>query len=274
MSKNISNKAEVSPIAKIGKNVKIAPFTFIEEDVIIGANTTVGPNVTIYNGARIGDNCTIFPGAVISALPQDLKYKGENTIVEIGNNTIIRECVTINKGTASKGITRIGNNCLLMAYVHVSHDCLIGDYCIISNSVQIGGEVEIDDWAVIGGVTAIHQFSRIGKHAMVSGMSGILSDVPPFLRVAGFPAVYKGINYVGLKRRNFSSTTIENIHNIFRMIYQKGLNTSQAVENIEHNFIETDEQKNILSFIKESKRGIVRTDERRVNIHEHSKPTL
>ncbi len=259
MCKKISLKAEVDTDAKIGRNVTIDSFTKIEKDVEIGENTWIGSGVIIYDGARIGKNCKIFPGVVIAAIPQDLKYNGEKTTVEIGDNTTIREYATINKGTFAKNVTKIGNNCLFMAYSHVAHDCIIGNNCIISNSVQVGGEVEIDDWASIGGMTAIHQFCKVGKHAFVSGMSGILSDVPPYVKVAGIPVQYHGINYVGLKRRDFTKVQIDNIHSIYRIIYQNGLNTSQAIEHIESEIDDSDEKKEIISFIKSSSRGIIKS---------------
>ncbi|HJX71121.1 MAG TPA: acyl-ACP--UDP-N-acetylglucosamine O-acyltransferase [Bacteroidales bacterium] len=258
MSDQISRKAEIHPDAIIGKNVTIESFARIGKGVTVGDGSWIGSNAIIYEGATLGKNCKVFPGAVISAMPQDLKFKGEQSFVEIGDNSVIRESVTVNRGTASKGVTKIGNNCLLMAYVHIAHDCILGNYCILSNGVQIAGEVEIDDWAIIGGMSTIHQFCRIGKHAMISGMSGVLSDVPPFLKAAGIPVVYQGINYVGLKRRGFSKEMIDEIHSIYRILYQEKYNTSQAVEYIEKNFNQSQIQEEILSFIKSSERGIIK----------------
>ncbi|MFO7657749.1 MAG: acyl-ACP--UDP-N-acetylglucosamine O-acyltransferase [Bacteroidales bacterium] len=258
MSHLISTKAEIHPDAIIGKNVVIESFARIDKNVTIGDNAWIASNATIYEGARIGANCKVFPGAVISAIPQDLKFKGEVSFVEIGDYTVIRENATVNRGTAAKSITKIGKNSLLMAYSHVAHDCIIGDFCILANGVQVAGEVEIDDWAIVGGMSTIHQFCRIGKHSMISGMSGVLSDVPPFVKAAGIPVVYQGINYVGLKRREFSKAEIDNIHNLYRVIYHDKLNTSQAVENIEKNLEESLQKTEILTFIKSSKRGIIK----------------
>ncbi len=258
MSQQISPKAEIHPDAIIGKNVVIEAFARIDKNVIIGDGSWIASNTTIYEGAQIGKNCKIFPGAVVSAIPQDLKFKGEKSFVEIGDNTVVRESVTINRGTAAKSITKIGSNNLLMAYSHVAHDCLIGNYCILSNGVQVAGEVEIDDWAIIGGMSTIHQFCRIGKHVMISGMSGVLSDVPPFIKAAGIPVIYQGINYVGLKRREFSKVEIDIVHDIYRIIYQEKFNTSQALEHIEKNIENSSQKTEILNFIKSSKRGIIK----------------
>jgi UDP-N-acetylglucosamine acyltransferase len=258
MSEQISQKAEVHPEANIGKNVIIESFAKIEKGVVVGDGSWIGSNAIIYEGAKLGKNCKVFPGAVISAIPQDLKFKGEKSFVEIGDNTVIRESVTINRGTAAKSVTKIGNNCLLMAYVHVAHDCILGDYCILSNGVQLAGEVEMDDWVIVGGMSTIHQFCRIGKHVMISGMSGVLSDIPPYLKAAGIPVVYQGINYVGLKRREFTKEMIDDIHNIYRIIYQEKYNTYQANEYIEKKFSQSQTKNEILSFIKSSKRGIIK----------------
>ncbi len=264
----ISPRAEIHPDAVIGKNVTIEAFAKIDNDVIIGDGTWIGSNATIFSGARIGKGCKIFPGAVIAAIPQDLKFKGEYTTVEIGNNTTIREYVTINRGTASKGITKIGNNTLMMAYSHLGHDSEVGDHCVISNSVQIAGEVTIEDWAIIGGLSAIHQFCRIGAHAMVSGMTGILSDVAPYTTVFGLPAVFMGINYIGLKRRNFTKEQIDNIREIYRIIYQNGMNISQAVEHINLYIEPSAEKDSILYFIESSKRGIIKEATRASSVTE------
>ena len=258
MSDQISQKAEIHPDASIGKNVIVESFARIEKGVEVGDGSWIGSNAIIYEGANLGKNCKVFPGAVISAIPQDLKFKGEKSFVEIGDNTVIRESVTINRGTVAKSVTKIGNNCLLMAYVHVAHDCLLGDYCILSNGVQIAGEVEMDDWVIVGGMSTIHQFCRIGKHVMISGMSGVLSDIPPYLKAAGIPVVYQGINYVGLKRREFTKEMINDIHDIYRIIYQEKYNTSQAIDYIEKNLGQSQMKNEILTFIKSSKRGIIK----------------
>ena len=258
MEKTISPKAEIHPEAKIGKNVTIEAFAKIDEDVVIGDDTWIGANAIIYPGARLGQSCKVYPGAVISAEPQDLKFEGEYSMVEIGDHTTIREYVTINRGTSAKGVTKVGNNTLLMAYTHLGHDVEIGDNCVISNSVQLAGEVVIEDWAVIGGMSAVHQFCRIGAHAMVSGMSGVLSDVAPFTKVFGLPVAYMGLNVVGLRRRGFNRQQIDNVHEIYRVIYQEGRNVSQAIEYIQANLDPSPEMGQIIQFIKDSKRGIVK----------------
>jgi UDP-N-acetylglucosamine acyltransferase len=209
-------------------------------------------------GTRIGKNCRIFPGSVIGAIPQDLKFKGEYTTLEIGDNTTIREYVTINRGTAARGKTVVGNNCLLMAYVHIAHDCVIGNNVIMVNCSQLAGEVLIDDWAILAGMTAVHQFCRIGSHAMISGGSLVRKDVPPFIKAGREPLSYVGINSIGLRRRNYTNEKITEIQDIYRYIYQKGLNVAQAVEIIEAEMPATPERDEILLFVKDSKRGIIR----------------
>jgi UDP-N-acetylglucosamine acyltransferase len=251
--------AYIHPDARIGKNVVIEPFASIYKDVIIGEGSWIGSNAVIMDGSQIGKHCRIFPGAVIGAIPQDMKFNGEDSMVQIGDNTTIREYVTVNRGTKTRGVTVIRSNTLLMAYTHIAHDCIIGDNCILSNAVQVGGEVLIDDWTVIGGGCSIHQFCRISKHVMISGMSGVLSDIPPFLRVAGIPVVYQGINYIGLKRREFVKDVIDNIHEIYRIIYQEKMNTSQSIEYIEKTFPPSQEKDEIVGFIKNSQRGIIKS---------------
>jgi UDP-N-acetylglucosamine acyltransferase len=248
----------VHPNAKIGKNVTIGPFVTIEENVEIDEGTYIYPQATILNGARIGKNCTIFPGAVISAIPQDLKFNGETTTTVIGDNTTIRECVTVNRGTASKGTTVIGKNCLLMAYCHIAHDCLLKNNIIIGNSAQIAGEVEIDDWAIISGGSLVHQFSRIGSHVMIQGGSKITKDIPPFVTAGREPISYCGINSVGLRRRDFSNEEIGAIQDIYRYLYMSGMNVSNAIIKIEEELPATTYRDEILSFIKKSDRGILR----------------
>jgi len=250
--------AYVNPEAKVAKNVVIEPFVTIDKNVVIGEGTWIGPNVTIMEGARIGKNCKIFPGAVISAIPQDLKYNGEETIAIIGDNTTIREFVTINRGTKANWETVVGNNCLLMAYVHVAHDCIIGNNCILGNATTLAGHIVIDDWAILGGMTAIHQFVNIGAHTMTSGGSLVRKDVPPFTKCAREPLSYVGINSIGLRRRGFSSEKIKDIQDIYRIIYLKGLNVSQATDVIEAEMAATPERDEILSFIGRSSRGIMK----------------
>ena len=248
----------IHPEAAIGKNVVVEAFSTISADVVIGEGTWIGPNVTIMDGARIGKNCKIFPGAVVSGIPQDLKFKGETTYTEIGDNTIIRECVTINRGTAAKGKTVVGSNSMLMAYVHVAHDCYVGNNCILVNSVGLAGEVEIGDYAIIGGHSVVHQFCRIGDHSMVGGASKVRKDVPPYVRAGRDPLQYVGVNAIGLRRRNFPGDTIYTIQDILKLLYRKGLNTSQALEKILSEFADSAERNMIVDFVKSSSRGIIK----------------
>ncbi len=250
--------AYVHPQAKIAENVVIEPFATIHKNVVVGEGTWIGSNVTIMEGARIGKNCRIFPGAVISAIPQDLKFDGEETTVEIGNNTTIREFVTINRGTKASNKTVIGNNCLLMAYVHVAHDCIIGDYCILANAANLAGHIVMDDFAILGGLSAVHQFVNIGAHVMISGGSLVRKDVPPFTKAARDPLSFVGINSIGLRRRGFSSERINEIQDIYRIIYLKNLNVSQAITYIETEMPATPERDEIISFINKSSRGIMK----------------
>ena len=248
----------VHPGAKIDKTVVIEPFVTIENNVVIGQGTWVGSNVTIMEGARIGENCRIFPGAVISAIPQDLKFNGEDSVVEIGNNTTIRECATINRGTSVTGKTIIGENCLIMAYSHVAHDCLIGNNCVIANSVALAGHVTIGDYAILGGNAAVHQFVTIGKHSMISGGSLVRKDIPPYVKAVREPLSFIGINSIGLRRREFTEEKITEIQNIYRILFQKNNNNSQAVIKIEAELKSSPERDEITSFIRNSGRGIMK----------------
>jgi len=250
--------SSVHPEARIAMGATVEAFTSISQDVEIGEGTWIGPHVTIFDGARIGKNCKVFPGAVISAIPQDKKYNGETTFVEIGDDTVIRECVTVNKGTNSFGKTIIGNQCLLMAYSHVAHDCRLGNNVILVNSVGLAGEIEIGDYAILSGMVLVHQFVRIGAHTMIQGGAKVGKDVPPFVTAGRDPIRFEGINLVGLRRRGFSEELIEEIHEIYRYIYQKGYNTSQALEHIEHDLAGNGERDMIISFIRESRRGIIK----------------
>lgn len=250
--------AYVHPAAKIASNVVIDPFVTIDQNVEIGEGTRIGSNVTIMEGARIGKNCVIFPGAVIGAIPQDLKFRGEDTVAIIGDNTTIRECVTVNRGTAAKGKTVVGSNCLIMAYSHVAHDCVIGDNVIISNATQIAGEVVVDNYAVIGGGTLIHQFCHIGPHVMIQGGALVNKDIPPYVKAAREPIAYAGINSIGLRRRNFTNEQIRDIQEIYRYLYLSGLNNTEAVERIEAELPATKERDEIILFVRNSKRGIIR----------------
>jgi UDP-N-acetylglucosamine acyltransferase len=248
----------IHPEAKIGANVKIEPFSSIYENTVIGEGTWIGPNVTIFPGARIGKNCRIFPGAVISAIPQDLKFQGEETTAEIGDNTTIRECVTVNRGTVDKMKTAIGSNCLLMAYVHVAHDCIIGNNVIIANSVNLAGHIEIEDWVIIEGMAAVQQFVRIGAHAFITGASLVRKNVPPFTKAAREPLQYIGVNSVGMRRRGYSNEAILQVEDIYRTLFVKGHNVSNALAIIEQEVTSSIEKDQILTFIRESKDGIIR----------------
>jgi len=248
----------IDPRAKIGQHVQIGPFTTVYGDVVIGDNTSIGPNVTIMDGARIGKNCTIFPGAVISGIPQDLKFKGEITTAEIGDNTTIREYVTVNRGTISKGKTVVGSDCLIQSYVHIAHDCKIGDHCILSGYVGLGGEVVIEDWAILGGGSLVHQFVHIGCHVMIQGGCKVVKDVPPYIMAGRDPVVFAGLNLVGLRRRNFSSEKIQELQEVYRTIYQKGLNNSDALRAIEASIPKCEERDHVIAFVRNSERGIIK----------------
>lgn len=250
--------AYIHPGAKVAQNAVIEPFTTIHNNVTIGSGTWIGSNVTIMEGARIGDNCRIFPGAVIAAVPQDLKFDGEETEVIIGNNTTIRECVTVNRGTKALGYTQIGDNCLIMATTHIAHDCEIGNNCILANGSMVAGHVSIGDFAILSGLVAVHQFTHIGEHSLVSGGSLVRKDVPPFVKAGKEPLSFIGINSVGLRRRGYTSEKISEIQSIFRILYQKNYNTTQAIEILETEMDATPERDRILQFIRNSQRGIMR----------------
>jgi len=250
--------AYVHPGAKIAKNVVIEPFATIHNNVIIGDGTWIGSNVTIMEGARIGKNCSIYPGSVISAIPQDIKFQDEETTVIIGDNTTLREYVTINRGTIDRGKTVIGNNCLIMAYCHIAHDCIVGDNCIFSNNSTLAGHVTVGDFTILAGMTAVHQFCTLGQHAFITGGSLVRKDVPPYVKGAREPMSYVGINSIGLRRRGFKPEKIKEIQNIYRILYQKNYNNTQAARIIEADMEATTERDEILEFIKNSKRGIMK----------------
>jgi UDP-N-acetylglucosamine acyltransferase len=254
----ISNLAFIHPEAKIGKDVIIEPFAFIAGNVYIGDGTWVGPNSTILDGARIGKNCKIFPSAVVSGIPQDLKFRGEDSTVVLGDNTTVRECATVNRGTAAVGQTIVGKNCLLMAYSHVGHDCAIGNNVIIGNSTALAGEVDIDDWAILSAGTMVHQFAHIGGHVMIGGGAKVRIDVPPYIKADRDPLSFLGLNLVGLTRRGFEKERIDEIHEIYRAIYQRGMNFSQALEFVEKEFKPSSDRDYILDFIRKSERGIIK----------------
>lgn len=254
----ISPLAYIHPEAQIGQNVEIGPFVYIDKNVIIGDNNTIMPNANILYGSRIGNNNRIFPGAVIGAIPQDLKFKGEETTAEIGDNNTIRENVTINRGTAAKGKTIVGSNNLLMESVHVAHDAIIGNGCIIGNSTKFAGEIIIDDYSIISASVLMHQFCRVGGYGMIQGGSRFSKDIPPFIIAGRDPIAYCGINIVGLRRRGFSNELIENIHNAYRIIYNSGKNTAEALEQVKQDVPMSPEIEYIISFIENSQRGIIR----------------
>jgi len=257
MPTNISKLASIHPDAVIGENVTISPFVSIDKNVVIGDNTVIFPSAVILSGARIGQNCRIFPAAVIAGIPQDLKFAGEETTAEIGDYTTIRECVTVNRGTAAKGKTVVGNNCLLMAYSHIAHDCVLKNNIIIGNASQLAGEVEVDDFAILSGNVLVHQFCKIGKHVMVQGGSRTGKDIPPYIIAGRDPLAYAGLNIIGLRRRGFSNESITAIQEAYRIIYQSGLNNTQALAKLAE-LPESPEKTEIVSFLQASDRGIIK----------------
>jgi UDP-N-acetylglucosamine acyltransferase len=258
----ISPLAYIHPDARLAPGVTIEPFTTIAADVEIGEGTWIGPNVTIMNGARIGRHCQVFPGAVIAGVPQDLKFAGEKTTAVIGDHTVIRECVTVNRGTNDRWETRVGSHCLLMAYVHIAHDCIIGNHCILANTVQVAGHVEIGDYAIVGGSSAVHQFVKIGTHAMVSGGSLVRKDVPPYVKAGREPLTYAGVNSVGLRRRGFSDEAIQQTQQLYRTLFLGGLNTQDALAQITQDLPATTERDTALDFVRAATRGIIKGPKR------------
>lgn len=253
-----TNLTSIHPDAKIGSNVQIGPFTTIHGDVEIGKGTVIHSNVTIMDGARIGENCQIFPGAVISAIPQDLKFKGEKTTVEIGNNTTIRECVTINRGTVDRHKTVVGNNTLLMAYVHLGHDTFVGNHCILANAVNVAGHVTIHDFAILEGVVAVQQFLTIGAHSFIAGGSLVRKNVPPYVKAAREPLSFVGVNSIGLQRRGFDEKIIKTIQDAYRLIYVQNRNMTRALEMVEESLPDIPEVRQITDFIRKSDKGIMK----------------
>lgn len=258
MANTISPLASIHPDAKIGNNVEIGPFVFIDRDVEIGDGTVIDANATICRFTKIGKDCHVFPSAVIGAIPQDLKFHGEETWTIIGDRNVMRECCTIHRGTASKGKTLIGNDNLIMAYCHVAHDCELGNNIIMSNATQLAGEVVVDDFAIIGGGTLVHQFSHIGSHVMVQGGSRINKDIPPYVIAAREPIAYCGVNSVGLNRRGFTPEQIHTIQEVYRLLYQGGMNTTQALDHIEATMPASPERDLIVAFVRASTRGVIR----------------
>ena len=254
----ISKLASISSESTIGNDVFIGPFTTIHEDVVIGARTKIHSNVSIYPGTRIGEDCEIFPGAVIGVVPQDLKFDGEYTTVEIGDNTTIRECVTIHRGTKDRLTTKIGSNCLLMTYVHIAHDCLIGDNVILASYVGISGHVTIDDFAILEGTVVAQQFVHIGAHSFIGGASLIRKDIPPYIKAAREPLTYAGVNSIGIRRRGFSDDQVREIEDIYRILYVQNNNVSKGIAAILETIPDSEIRKNILKFIETSDKGIIR----------------
>lgn len=254
----ISKLAHIHPDAKIGDNVTVEPFAVIAGDVVIGDNCWIGSGAVILDGTRMGSGNKVHTAAVVGGVPQDLKFKGEYTTIEIGDNNTIRESATLNRGTAAKGKTVIGSNNLIMAYVHVGHDCVVGNCCVLVNRVSLAGEVEIGDWAILGGHTAVHQFCRIGAHAMLGGGSLASKDVPPFVKASHTPLSYVGLNIVGLRRRGFTPQQTEEIHNMFRVLFQSGYSYSKACDMVEEQFPPSETRDLVIKFIRESKRGVIK----------------
>ena len=251
--------AYVDPAAQLGDNVKIGPFAYVDAGVCIGDGCHIMNGATILNHVKMGSQCTVFPGAVVGAIPQDLKFEGEESWVEIGDRVNIRECATINRGTkaSGKGVTRIGSDTLIMSYAHIAHDCQIGNHCIIVSYVGLAGETDLEDWGVIGGKSGTHQFSRVGTHAFVGANVKITKDVPPYVLAGREPIAFEGVNRVGLLRRGFTEEQVNEIKDIYETLYFNGMNVSQATEYIEAHFPATEHRDTILRFIRESKRGII-----------------
>ena len=254
----ISPLAYIDKGARLGNNITIEPFTSVYNDVEIGDGTFIGPNVTIYPGARIGKNCKIFPGAVISAIPQDLKFHGEYTVTEIGDNTVIRECVTIHRGTEDRQRTAVGKNCLLMCYVHIAHDCIIGNNVIIANNSGIAGHCNIEDWVIVEGMCGVQQFINLGEHSFIAGMSQVRKDVPPYVRVAREPLTFAGVNAIGLRRRGMSDEKVKLIEDIYRNLFILNQTVSKGISVIEKEIPECEERNKVIDFIKRSDKGIIR----------------
>lgn len=257
MPVHIDPHAVVSPKARLGDNIHIGPFSVVQDDVQIGDNTWIGPHVVVYNGARLGRECKVHQGASVGNAPQDLKYQGEPTLLEVGDRVVIREGVTLNRGTVESGRTTIGSNCLFMAYTHVAHDCVVGNNVILANCVALGGHVKLGNYVIVGGLTPVHQFCLIGDHAMIGGGFRVVKDVPPFILAGQEPLVFEGLNLLGLRRRNFTLKSIEALDKAYRFLYRSNLNVSQAVAQIRDEVELTPEVQSMLEFIQKSKRGII-----------------
>ncbi len=257
MATHIDPRSVVSPRAELGDNVCVGPFAIIEDNVIIGDDTSIGPHTVVAWGTRIGKDCKIHSGAVVGTIPQDLKFHGEETTLEIGDRTVVREFATINRGTEDRWKTIVGGHCLLMAYVHIAHDCILGDHVILANAVNLGGHVTIEDYVIVGGMTPIHQFVTIGRHVMIGGGFRVPKDVPPYVLAAQEPLSFEGLNIVGLKRRNFSREAIESLEKAYGLLYNSNLNVSQALVKIKNEVVMTPEVQHVIEFIENSKRGII-----------------
>lgn len=257
MATNIHPLASVSPKATVGENVTVGPYSVIEDDVVIGDNTTVGAHACIFSGSRIGKSNIIHFSATLGNAPQDISYRGEPTLLEVGDNNSFREFCTINRGTIASGTTKIGNNCLFMAYTHVGHDSVIGDNVIMANCVALGGHVHLGTYAFIGGLTPIHQFVHIGDHAMVGGGLRVTKDVPPYVLAGRSPVIYEGLNIVGLRRRNFPKETIETLEQAYKILYFSNLNVSQALTRVNQEVKMIPEVQKVIDFVSSSKRGII-----------------
>jgi UDP-N-acetylglucosamine acyltransferase len=254
----MSDLNNVHPKARIGKGTKISPFVTVEEDVIIGENCYLGPGSVVMNGARIGDQVQVYPGAVISAPPQDLKYRGEPTLTRIGDRTVIRECVTVNRGTTDRNETVVGRDCLLMAYTHVAHDCLLGDHVILANLATLAGHVTVHNWAILEGLVAVQQFLTVGEHSFVGGGSLVRKDVPPFVKCAKEPLSFAGVNVIGLRRRGYKEDEIRLVEDVYRIIYVRGYNISRAIEQVEIDIAPSKIRDRILQFVRHSTAGVIR----------------
>ena len=254
------NESYIHPNAKIGRNVEIGPFCYISEKVEIGDGCVIGPHTVIYDYVSLGRDCRTFPGCVIGAVPQDLKFAGEETRVEIGERTTIRECATIHRGTAASGksLTKVGSDCLIMCYAHIAHDCRVGDHVILSGYAGLAGAVDVDDWAILRGAAVVHQFCHVGAHAMVGGGSVVTKDIPPYVLAARNPVVYEGINLIGLRRRGFSAAQIQTLSDLYRLLYESGLRAEEACARIEAEFPASAERDAVLDFVRSSTRGVVR----------------
>jgi UDP-N-acetylglucosamine acyltransferase len=254
----IHPSAIVDPDAQLGQGVVVGPWALVGPGVAVGDGTEIGARVVLERDTVVGEDCRLFPGAVLGTDPQDLKYQGEPTVLEVGDRTVIREFATLNRGTMASGRTTVGSDCLLMAYSHVAHDCELGNHVILSNSVNMAGHVLIEDWVIVGGITPIHQFVRIGAHAFVGGGSRVSQDVPPYCRAAGNPPSLFGLNSVGLERRGFSDEVRAALKKTYRILFQSKLNVAQAIARVEDEVLPIPEVLHLISFVQASERGVTR----------------